>query len=296
MASERIAVIGAGLMGHGLAQVFACAGHEVTIFDADPGSLASVNDRIAMNLRSLGLDASAATHVTAVTELAGAVAHADLVIEAVIEDLAVKQALFTELEESAPPEAILASNTSVMPVGEIAAWMRTPERMLGTHWWNPPYLVPLVEVTQAERTDHRTVETVMALLARAGKSPVHVKRDIPGFIGNRLQHALWREAISMVAEGVCDAATIDAVVIAGFGPRLSVMGPMENADLIGLDLTLAIHEQILPHLDRTPGPAQYLRDLVAAGDLGMKTGRGFQAWPSDAAGAARERLTRHLSA
>jgi 3-hydroxybutyryl-CoA dehydrogenase len=296
MSAERIAVVGAGLMGHGLAQVFAAAGHPVTITDARPEALANVRERIAANLTDLGGDAAAAERVTPVLGLAAAVADADVVIEAILEDVAAKQALFGELERHCTPEAILATNTSVIPVTTIGSQMDRGERMLGTHWWNPPYLVPLVEVVPSPRTAPETVQRVLALLTAVGKSPVHVRRDIPGFIGNRLQHALWREAIAMVADGVCDAQTIDTVVTSSFGPRLAVMGPMENADLVGLDLTLAIHEQILPDLDRTPGPAPYLKELVTAGELGMKSGQGFQSWPAGAAQAARERLTRHLRA
>jgi 3-hydroxybutyryl-CoA dehydrogenase len=168
--------------------------------------------------------------------------------------------------------------------------------MLGTHWWNPPYLIGLVEVIQAPRTAPESVTRMMELLTRVGKEPVHVRRDVPGFVGNRLQHALWREAIAIVAAGICDAETVDTVVRSGFGKRLAVMGPMENADLVGLDLTLAIHERVLPDLDRTPGPSEYLTELVDRGDLGMKTGRGFQEWQPGAADEARQRLTRHLSA
>jgi 3-hydroxybutyryl-CoA dehydrogenase len=296
MSGERIAIVGAGLMGHGLAQVFACAGHEVAITDADPARLASVHERVRTNLGSLGLDESAAERIRPDDDLATTVADADVVIEAVLEDLEIKRAVFAQLERSCRRDAILATNTSVMPVSEIGAGMASGERMLGTHWWNPPYLVPLVEVVAATHTSDDTVQRMMALLTSVGKRPVHVLRDVPGFVGNRLQHALWREAIAIVADGICDAETVDAVVTSSFGPRLGVMGPLETADLVGLDLTLAIHEQVLPDLDRTPGPSEYLRELVKTGDLGMKTGRGFRAWPAGAAESARERLTRHLSA
>jgi 3-hydroxybutyryl-CoA dehydrogenase len=296
MAAERVTIVGAGLMGHGLAQVFACAGHPVTITDADDRMLRSVRDRIADNLVALRLDPAVADDVKTVGELARAVADADIVIEAVSENLELKQELFAQLEEHCRAEALLATNTSVIPVGAIAARMTSAERMLGTHWWNPPYLIGLVEVVQGPRTASRAISQMIELLTRVGKQPVHVRRDVPGFVGNRLQHALWREAIAIVADGICDAETVDTVVTSGFGPRLAVMGPLETADLVGLDLTLAIHQQVLPDLDRTPGPSEYLCELVARGDLGMKTGRGFRTWPRGSAESARERLTRHLSA
>jgi 3-hydroxybutyryl-CoA dehydrogenase len=296
MSAERVAIVGAGLMGHGLAQVFAHAGHDVAITDSDAGRLATVRERIAGNLTELGLDPAGAERVTAHESLPAAVGSADVVIEAVSENLKLKQAVFAQLEAHCRPDALLATNTSVIPVASIGAELSSPERMLGTHWWNPPYLIGLVEVVQAPRTAPESVTRMMDLLTRVGKEPVHVRRDVPGFVGNRLQHALWREAIAIVAAGICDAETVDTVVRSGFGKRLAVMGPMENADLIGLDLTLAIHEQVLPDLDRTPGPSEHLRELVARGDLGMKTGRGFQQWQPGAADEARQRLTRHLSA
>jgi 3-hydroxybutyryl-CoA dehydrogenase len=291
---KRIAVVGAGLMGHGIAQVFACAGHPVAITDPEPDALGSVHERVRANLERLELDPDAADAIELHDELDGAVAGADFVFEAAPEDLPLKQALFARMSRATAPDTTLATNTSVMSVGEIGADAVEPGRVVGTHWWNPPYLVPLVEVVQAERTDVETVERTIDLLERAGKAPVHVRRDIPGFVGNRLQHALWREAFALVGAGVCDAETVDRVVKESFGLRLPVLGPAENADLIGLDLTLSIHEYVLPHLDGSPAPAEVLREHVQRGDLGMKTGRGFREWPADEAQAVRERLLAHL--
>ncbi len=291
---ERIAVVGAGLMGHGIAQVFACAGHEVAITDPHPAALESVPDRVRANLERLELDPRAAETIGLHDELETAVESADVVFEAATEELSLKRDLFERMSRSARPETILATNTSVISVGEIAAGALKPERVVGTHWWNPPYLIPLVEVVQAERTSPETVRQTVDLLERAGKTPVHVRRDVPGFVGNRLQHALWREAFALVDAGVCDAETVDRVVTQSFGLRLPVLGPAANADLVGLDLTLAIHDYVLPHLDRTPEPAQVLRDHVERGELGMKTGRGFRAWTADEAQVVRERLLDHL--
>jgi 3-hydroxybutyryl-CoA dehydrogenase len=227
--------------------------------------------------------------------LADAVRDAAFVFEAAPEKLEIKQTIFKDLATLSRDDAILATNTSVMPVGRIAERSACPERIVGTHWWNPPYLVPLVEVVLSDATRDDVIERTLALLASVGKRPVHVRRDVPGFVGNRLQHALWREAIALVANGVCDAETVDSVVKNGFGPRLTVMGPLENADYIGLDLTLDIHEQILHDLDRTPGPSPYLSELVADGQLGMKSGRGFRDWEPQDAERARARLLNHLN-
>ena len=172
--------------------------------------------------------------------------------------------------------------------------MTTRDRVLGTHWWVPAYLVPLVEVIEAEGTSPATVAAMMALLRSVGKTAVHVRKDVPGFIGNRLQHAMWREAIALVQAGVCDAPTIDIVVKASFGRRLPVIGPLESVDMVGTDLTLDCHENLLADLDRTPGPLPYLRDLVAGGRLGFKTGEGFRKWSPGEQAALRAKLTRHL--
>jgi 3-hydroxybutyryl-CoA dehydrogenase len=169
-------------------------------------------------------------------------------------------------------------------------------RALGTHWWNPPYLVPLVEVVGTRWTSPETIERTIALHAEAGKTPVHVKKDVPGFVGNRLQHALWREAVALVESGICDAETVDTVVKASFGLRLAVLGPLENADLVGTDLTLEIHQTVLPAIDSRAGASPYLEALVAAGKLGFKSGEGFRQWPAEAQAALRARLLQHLKA
>jgi 3-hydroxybutyryl-CoA dehydrogenase len=290
----RIGVIGAGLMGHGLAQVFAVAGHDVALTDPFPGALAAAQERIAANLKSLKLDARALKRIRFVPTLAEAAAGADVVIEAAPEKLALKQKIFAELEEAAPRHALLASNTSVIPITKVMARVKTRDRVLGTHWFNPPFLVPIVEVIEIRGTAPASIKKMMALLTAAGKTPVHVKKDIPGFIGNRLQHALWREAIALVQDGVCDARTVDEVVKGSFGLRLPVIGPLENADLVGTDLTLDIHKVVLSDLDRTAGAQPYLKKLVKDGKLGFKTGEGFRKWTEAEKAELRSNLATHL--
>jgi 3-hydroxybutyryl-CoA dehydrogenase len=296
MSKARIAVIGAGLMGHGIAQVFALAGHDVTITDAVVTSLDTVQSRIAANLRDLGEDANAAERVQPCIDVAQAVRDADYVVEAVSENLALKQQLFAEIERHTRSDTILASNTSVIPITEIMQGLTVRERALGTHWWNPPFLVPLVEVIGTQWTAPEVVAWTMGLHESAGKKPAHVKKDVPGFIGNRLQHALWREAISLVEHGVCDAETVDAVVKASFGRRLAVLGPLENADLVGTDLTLAIHGTVLPAIESRPAPSPYLEKLVADGKLGFKSGEGFRKWSPEQQAALRTKVMQHLKA
>jgi 3-hydroxybutyryl-CoA dehydrogenase len=294
MAKARIAVIGAGLMGHGIAQVFALARHDVSIHDSVAANLDSAKARILANLKDLGDDPSAVERVQPTTDLAVAVREADYVVEAVLEDLPLKQKLFAEIETHVRPRTVLASNTSVIPITKIMEGLRDRARALGTHWWNPPYLVPLVEVIGTQWTSPAAIDWTMALHKEAGKMPVHVKKDVPGFVGNRLQHALWREAIALVERGICDAETVDTVIKASFGRRLAVLGPLENADLVGTDLTLAIHKTVLPDIENRRGPSPYLEALVANGKLGFKSGEGFRPWSADAQAALRAKVLQHL--
>jgi 3-hydroxybutyryl-CoA dehydrogenase len=220
---------------------------------------------------------------------------AAFVFEAAPEKLPLKQKIFAELEDAVAPETILMSNSSAIPSTDIGRHLKHRERVVGTHFWNPPHLVPLVEVIQNEKTGDDVVRRTMDLLRAASKVPVHVRRDVPGFVGNRLQHAMKREAIALVAAGVCDAETVDTVVKEGFGARTAVLGPMEQSDLVGLDLALDIADVLYEHLDRTPGPHQLLRDKVKAGKLGMKTGEGLRQWTPESANAVRQRLSRFLA-
>ena len=192
--------------------------------------------------------------------------------------------------------AILCSNTSVTPNTQIMAGLADRTRALGTHWWNPPHLIALVEVIRTADTSEAAMSVVMELLAGAGKTPVRVEKDVPGFIGNRLQHALWREAISLVERGICDAAAVDAVVKASFGRRLAVLGPLANADLVGTDLTLAIHDTVLADIEASPAPSPLMRRMVAQRRLGMISGAGVQTWSPDQAQALREKVVAHLLA
>ena len=275
-------------MGHGIAQVFALAGHEVTITDTvDAKSrYGEIAHRRQLARSRRGRERGRAG--AALLDLAEAVRDADYVVEAVSENLALKQKLFADIERHVRPDTILASNTSVIPITSIMQGLSKRERALGTHWWNPPFLVPLVEVIETQWTSPQAIAWTMELHEAAGKKPAHVKKDVPGFIGNRLQHALWREAISLVEHGICDAETVDDVIKASFGRRLAVLGPLENADQVGTDLTLAIHDTVLPAIESRPGPSPYLQKLVANGKLGFKSGEGFRSGAPRAGGAARQ--------
>jgi 3-hydroxybutyryl-CoA dehydrogenase len=291
---QRIGVVGGGLMGHGIAYLLAAAGHRVGVFEPAVEIRVSLPQRLQAIVDLLGDDPTLLQRIDAHDQLAPAVRGATFVFEAAPERLPLKQRIFAELESTVAPDAILASNSSAIPSTDIGRDLKHRERILGTHFWNPPHLVPLVEVIENEKTSGEVLRKTMELLRHAGKIPVHVHRDIPGFVGNRLQHAMKREAIALVAAGVCDAETIDTVVKEGFGTRLAVLGPMEQSDLVGLDLTLEIAEVLYADLDRTAGPHPYLREKVKAGKLGMKTGEGLRRWTAEQADAVRQRLSRFL--
>src|SRR5262245_12279526 len=291
-----IGVIGGGLMGHGIAYLLAAAGHRARIFEPSADMRASLPQRLNIIVDLLGDDRSVLDRITAHDEVAPAVRDARFVFEAAPEKLPLKQKIFAELEALVAPDTILASNSSAIPTTAIARDLKHRARVVGTHFWNPPHLVPLVEVIQNEWSSPATVQSTIDLLRDAGKTAVHVRKDIPGFIGNRLQHALKREAIALVAAGACDAETLDTVVREGFGARMAVLGPLEQSDLVGLDLTLDISNVLVEHLDRTAGPHPFLAEKVKAGKLGMRSGEGFRRWTAEQAEAVRERLRTFLAA
>jgi len=296
--NRQIAVVGAGLMGHGIALTFARAGQYVAITDPVEESLRSVPQRVSESMRLLGCDdaeiAKALKRIELFSTVTGAVKQADFVFEAAPEKLELKQIIFAEIERNAPAHAILASNTSVIQISKIMEGLNTRHRALGTHWWNPPHMIPLVEVVKTEWTDPALAQATFDLLDDAGKTPVMVEKDVPGFIGNRLQHALWREAISLVENGICSAKAVDEVVKASFGRRLAVLGPLENADLVGLELTQDIHNQVLFDLEASGQPSALLQELLDQGRTGMAAGAGLREWSKADLAATKARVAEHL--
>ncbi len=289
-------------MGHGIAQIFAVHGFQVSLLDVSEEFLAKAIENVRANLTLLAKNGigkredieGAVARIKTTRDLREAVSGARFVVEAVAEQLELKQKLFQEMDEICSQDAILATNTSVISITEIAARAKGRKRIVGTHFWNPPYLIPLVEVVPGDDTSHETVDLTYDLLKSVGKHPVKVKKDVPGFVGNRLQHALWREAISIVDQGIADAATVDEVIRNSFGIRLPVLGPLETADMVGLDLTLQIHNYILKHIERSTEPAPILKQKVEKGELGFKTGRGFQEWDQESIQRSRSQLLEYL--
>jgi len=299
---SNMAVIGAGLMGHGLAQIFAVAGYNVRLLDVNQEVLDDSIEKVRANLtlmadKGVGQKEAiepAVARIKPTTDIEAAATDAQFVIEAVVEKVDVKQKIFKELDLLCPKETILATNTSVISITEIAKQSENRGRIVGTHFWNPPYLIPLVEVITGKETDPQVMDDKIALMKHVGKHPVRVNKDVPGFVGNRLQHALWREAISIVENGIAEAETVDEVIKHGFGIRLPVLAPMENADMAGLDLTLAIHDYILKHIEDSHESSPLLQQKVKDGHLGFKTGRGFMKWDDKSIEESRMRLSEYL--
>ncbi|MGO9599077.1 MAG: 3-hydroxyacyl-CoA dehydrogenase family protein [Isosphaeraceae bacterium] len=304
---ERIAVVGAGLMGHGIAQDFALAGYQVRLHDLSDDRLGSALSGIRANLQNLvSLElleqariepAMAAISVS--TDLDRTVSGTELVIEAIVEDLAAKHTLLRLLNEFCSAETIIASNTSSFMPSRLAEVASRPDRLLVAHYFNPPYLIPLVEIVPGPDTSSETVMAMVGVLQQVGKKPVVLRKEATGFVGNRLQFAMFREALAIVEAGIADPEAVDQIVRFGFGRRLAAAGPFEVFDLAGLDTILAVASQILPELD-APNPIgqavpALLSRKVAEGDLGVKSGRGFHEWTTDKAEELRNRLTRALA-
>jgi 3-hydroxybutyryl-CoA dehydrogenase len=300
---QRIAVIGAGLMGHGIALELAAHGYDVMLQDRDQAALARARESMAEGLArlaeigriTLDIAETAPSRIAMGTDARAAVADADLVIEAVSEDLDLKRSLFRDLDAWAPPRAILASNSSSFMPSLLAAATRRPDRVLVAHYFNPPHLLPLVELVRGEQTSDATMATMRSLYEGIGKRPAVVQREAPGFVGNRLQMALLREALAIVEAGIATPEDVDTIIKSSFGRRLAVAGVFEVFEAAGWDLTLAVADQIFPAIDRSTEPPQSLRDKVARGELGLKAGKGFYTWTPEEAAALRRRIGEGLA-
>lgn len=286
MSLENVAVVGAGRMGHGIALTYALDGRNVALYDVDEEVLASSESRIADVLDRFvahGYFAesqaeSTLDNITYAERFEAAVTEAEFVTEAVAEDIAVKQTVFEGFDEHAPADAILATNTSGLSIDDIASPVSDPTRVLGTHWFNPPHIVPLVEIIKGTETADSVVEPVRNLLDSAGKTPVVVQKDIPGFIGNRIQAAMSYEAFSLLAKGIATPEAIDKAVKAGFGFRLPVMGIFEKIDQSGLDIHHKVEQRLMTDLDRGTDPNPVISELVENGATGTDAGLGVYDW------------------
>jgi 3-hydroxybutyryl-CoA dehydrogenase len=299
-----VAVIGNGIIGHGIAQIMATAGHAVRLVGRSPGSLDAALDRIRASLASFEAHAlvtrseadAAVGRITTSTRLEDAGA-AELVFEAVTEDMPLKHGIFEQLDALCPPPVVLASSSG-QPASKLVARVRHRERVIAAHFWYPPQLIPLVEVCAGPETSADVVPWMCDILKRAGKEPVVINREIDGFIGNRLQFALLREAWALWASGAASAEAIDAVVRASFGRRLAITGPIESADVGGLDTFFAFAEFLFPDLDTSSTPPEAIREMVAKGRRGLPSGQGLYDWSQRDGKAVlearMEELFRHL--
>lgn len=295
-------VIGTGMMGPGIAMTLALGGVRAAILSRTAETAAAGRDKALAQLKLLGDSgivkpvqaAAAAGLISATADFDTAIRGAGLVIESAPENMAFKQDLFARMDAIARPGAALASNTSGLSITAIAEGCRRPERVITTHFWNPPHLMPLVEIVCGGKTDRTLAEALKDLLARCGKKPVVVKRDTPGQLGNRLQMALAREAAHIIESGIADAEDIDEVVRSGFGLRMPVYGLLEHMDIVGLDMSGSICEYVSTDLYSEPRAPQIVRDKMAAGDLGAKTGRGFHDWGKRDVNAVKARRDRFV--
>jgi len=288
------AVIGTGMMGPGIALTLAMGGVRTTIYGRTAVSAVAGMDRarasgrvlVANNLATQDQMDGAFERLNASPDFDGNV---DIVIESAPEDMDFKQELFARLDRETRPDTVLTSNTSGLSITAIASRCARPERVVTTHFWNPPHLMPLVEVVKGERTSDEVAQRVSALMAACGKVPVLVKKDRPGQLGNRLQMALVREAVNIVAEGIADADAVDTVAKNGFGIRLPAYGILEHQDIVGLDLGSRVVEYVAQDLYNEPRAPEYMRELMRGGNLGAKTGRGFYDWSSKSADDVKAR-------
>ncbi len=299
-----VGVVGAGLMGHGIAQDFASAGYPVVLHDIDEARLSRARDLIRENLQTMaGLHLVSGagaedvlSRVSMETSLPAVAERCDYIVEAVVENLQVKQEVFSVLDAQAPAQAIFASNSSSFLVDQLAVGITRAERMLVTHYFNPPYLIPLVEVVLGSATSQETVRFVAELLRTAGKRTAVLRRAIPGFIVNRLQAAIIREAVSMVEQGVASPQDIDTAVRNSIAPRMSAGGLFEVYDLTGWDIVLAMCSNVLPDLDTRTELGTAVRTMVAQGRLGVKSGQGYYRWSAETVRDLRSRIAQTLAA
>ncbi|MFE4131305.1 3-hydroxyacyl-CoA dehydrogenase family protein [Peribacillus sp. YIM B13482] len=280
---KKVAIIGSGVMGSGIAQSFAVSGYLVTINDIKEELLYHAQNRISENLSLLIEEGvltdqekqAALANITYSVDLKGAVRDADFIIEAIPEVIELKLNLYEQMEEMIKPDAIVASNTSTFPISQLMGKASFADRMVITHFFNPGHLVPLVEIVQHDETKPEIVKATMDLMRKIGKSPILLKKEIAGFIANRLQTALMREAFYLLKEGVADAEDIDTAITAGPGFRWAFTGPIEIADFGGLDTWQRVFDNVSPVLDQSKEAPDMIRDLVAKGKLGMKSGEGI---------------------
>ncbi len=299
---KNITIVGgSGMMGVGIAQIFASGGRNVTIKTRNVSKCTAVEDmsgQLDLFIKEGLLEEQQKSeilgriHITA--DAIEAYENADLIFESVPEVMSVKHETFIEMEKYAPNSCIFASGTSVKSITEIAEVVKNKGRVVGMHFWNPAVLIPLVEVIRTEDTDDELFQVAFDLLEDCGKSPAKCMKDVPGFLANRLQHAVWREAFYMLDQGIADAKTIDDCIKNSFGFRIAQLAPFENADMVSTELSLNIHNYMFEHLYSGTEPSSTLKALVDQGKSGFSTGEGFQKWTPEQAAESKLNLFKYL--
>ena len=299
----KIGVIGAGLMGHGIALNFALHGYEVYLNDttqeALDTSLVNIQQSLATMIK-VGLASNSdiksvpeKIHVS--TSLDKTVNDVDFVIEAVFEDMDIKKKLFNQLDTLSPERTILSSNTSSFMSSQLASATNRPDKVVVANWWNPPYLLPLIEVVRGPQTSDATIAETVSLFSDIGKQPVVLQKESLGFIGNRMQFALLREAISVVEQGIASAEDVDLVVKSSFGRRLALAGPFEVFDLAGWDTISHIIDELFPVIESSPRSPKLISEKVTNGNFGVKSGAGFYEWSHENVEAFRDKISSGLA-
>ena len=299
---QQIAVVGAGLMGHGIAQEFAFAGYQVQLHDVSQAQVDAGMERIRDNLQLFVENGLAKpnqidetlSRIHGSDQLEAVGGEADFVIEAVIENLPLKQEVFRQLDQICPPRTILASNTTAQMPSQIGVFTQRQDKILNAHYFNPPYLIPLVELIRSPKTSDETLQVAYDLMVKIGKTPAVIQKEVPGFVGPRLQAAVIREAFSIVERGIATAEDVDLVVRNSFGRRLSVAGPFQVFELAGWDLVLAAFEELYKDLNSSSEINPLLREMVEGDKLGVKSGEGFYEWTPERIDEIRDKMNRVL--
>lgn len=295
--TSPVALLGLGTMGHGIAQTFAIAGYTVHGYDHDPQARQTLKDRVRSNLNAF-VEAEwihpseiepALNRLIVHDREIDAVRDARFITEAVQEDLGVKQELFARIESFVAHDAILASNSSAFPISQSGSKLKRPERAVVTHWFNPPHLVPLVEVVPSPATADSVVESTVDLLTRIGKHALRLNKELPGFLVNRVQVAIQREVWNLLQEGVASPADIDAALSASVGFRMAAVGPLEVYDFGGLDIQTTTFRNLVPSIASGSEVPSRVQSLVDQGHLGAKTGQGFYDYPGERIRERRQR-------
>src|SRR5512134_492619 len=294
---REAAIIGGGIMGGDVAIVFAAGGWKVHVMSPSQRTRDALPARIAAGLAKLAAPTAHAANVRTYARIEDLPWRSiGIVVEAATEDLPLKQRLFAQLDTLARPDIALASNTSNFPIGEIGRGLQQRARVAGLHFFMPAHLVPLVEVVSAEFTDPRVAEGLLKLMRGLGKAPIWVKKDVPGFVGNRIQHAMLREALYLINDGIVDAEGVDIAVRYGFGFRFIACGPILQKEMSGWDTNALVGTALYPHLYSTPEFPATVKDMVKQGRLGMKAKRGFWEWTDESIAKEKARIERCLQA